>query len=544
MRLSNINFLAISVILATQLFPAFASGRTLSNKNIHSCDATEDKASAKKPKKNNSKTIKDHLRKPDISPKKPAKPTAKDIKEKLLPHFKTREQLIRERLAKLLQKPDPKISNASVKYRLDQIIKDARLLAHEAPSPKTKLTSLSLQMQTLYVRISRFPTDEKVDQYLFALRATARRTKAMRQDNAAAIGDFWLLSADLFDINRADLPLPERRRQMRQLMTQYLNTHRDGPATPAVQAAFLKLLRDDKNAKPIKPKTPGKKPKPKKPSNITNPKKPNVKAPTINLPKIPYTLDNKTEKDGIIRYHITSPVQSGRTTLRILLPDKDKLPHPDKPRRILYVLPVEATGKPDWGDGFKVVKKLNLHNKFGLIVVAPSFSQLPWYANHPSRLSVRQESYILGVIVPAIERLIGPNFKKRHLLLGFSKSGWGACHLILKYPNVFYAAAAWDAPLMVQDPNKYGMKIVFPTQKHFAPYYLPKRFVASADMLKKRNRIALLGYDNFQTEMKQAHNLLKKHNIPHIYSDGPKRKHHWEGGWVTDAVNALHQLSK
>ena len=51
--------------------------------------------------------------------------------------------------------------------------------------------------------------------------------------------------------------------------------------------------------------------------------------------------------------------------------------------------------------------------------------------------------------------------------IGFSKSGWGAFSLLLRHPEVFGRAAAWDAPLMLEQPNRYGMGAVFGSQENF-----------------------------------------------------------------------------
>ena len=57
-------------------------------------------------------------------------------------------------------------------------------------------------------------------------------------------------------------------------------------------------------------------------------------------------------------------------------------------------------------------------------IAAPSFSHLPWFADHPTNAKIAQESYLLQDILP---RLSG-----RILLLGFSKSGNGAVTLLLR----------------------------------------------------------------------------------------------------------------
>src|SRR5262249_3772713 len=127
---------------------------------------------------------------------------------------------------------------------------------------------------------------------------------------------------------------------------------------------------------------------------------------------------------GIITHTVTCPYQAGQTEIRVLLPDTME---PGKRYKVVYVLPVEAKAGAQYGDGLAAIKKLDLHNKHGFICVLATFSHLPWYADHPTDARIRQETYFLQVVLPFIEKtypaLPGPSGR---LLVGFSKSGWGA----------------------------------------------------------------------------------------------------------------------
>jgi len=213
---------------------------------------------------------------------------------------------------------------------------------------------------------------------------------------------------------------------------------------------------------------------------------------------------------------------------------------------VLYVLPVEAGDGTYWGDPLAEIKSHNLHNRFGLICVYPTFSQLPWYADHPEKAEIRQESYLLRVVLPAVEDrypvLPGP---KGRLLVGFSKSGWGALSLLLRYPDVFGRAAAWDAPLAVDRPVHFGMGEIFGTQQNFEEYRILGLLGQRAEVLGRTEgslrppRLVLLGYGNFRRDHQIAHNLMETLKIPHVYRDGPYRKHHWQSGWLPEAVQCL-----
>ncbi len=255
-----------------------------------------------------------------------------------------------------------------------------------------------------------------------------------------------------------------------------------------------------------------------------------------------------TDADGFTTYTVDSPRQAGPTELRILLPDDAgkaaiaAAPGKDvagaATLRVLYVLPVETGLGNRYGDGLAEVRKLGLHNRYRLICVEPTFSALPWYADHPTDPNCRQESYLIQDVLPFVERTFHiPADPNCRLLVGFSKSGWGAWSLLLRHPDIFAKAAAWDAPLVEARPAKYGMKDIFATQDNFEKYRITALLAAAAKQLKGRPaRLALHGYGGFHAQHQAARELMTKLQIPHDYRDGPARKHTWSSGWLADAV--------
>ena len=191
---------------------------------------------------------------------------------------------------------------------------------------------------------------------------------------------------------------------------------------------------------------------------------------------------------GGVRVHeVTSPYQRGTTEIRVLLPDAL-----DKARRypVVYVLPVEAGRERRYGDGLEEVRRRDLANEHGAIFVAPTFTDLAWYADHPTDEALRQETYFLDVVVPAVDaRYPTVATKEGRLLLGFSKSGWGAWSLLLRRPDLFGRAAAWDAPLELERSGPYGSGAIFGTQENFAKYELGPRLEARAELLKGAPRM-------------------------------------------------------
>lgn len=252
----------------------------------------------------------------------------------------------------------------------------------------------------------------------------------------------------------------------------------------------------------------------------------------------PTVSEAVTDEQGFRVHRVTSEFQRGETLLRVLVP---KQLEPGRRLKVLYLLPVEAGLERRYGDGLLEAKRLDLANRHQLICVAPMFSHLPWYADHPTDKAIRQESYFVKVVVPAIEKRY-PALAERdgRLLVGFSKSGYGAWTLLLRHSATFARAAAWDAPLMQTAPDRFGMGPIYGTQENFEHYRLDRLLRdRAADIRAERGRLIHLGYGNFRDHHRRAEALLNELQIPHVYADGPQREHTWQSGWLDEAVKAL-----
>jgi len=251
----------------------------------------------------------------------------------------------------------------------------------------------------------------------------------------------------------------------------------------------------------------------------------------------PHISEAKADDNGFLVHTVASDYQDGPTRIRVLLPGRL-----EKGRRylVLYVLPVEAGDGNHFGNGLQEVKKLGLHDQYGLICVLPTFARLPWYADHPDKAGIRQETYFLKVVVPFVEEKYSvlPRPEGR-LLLGFSKSGWGAFSLLLRHPDFFGKAAAWDAPLAMDGPGRFGSGEIFGTRENFQHYQVKKLLEDRAGKLGEGQRLALLAYGSFRDDHRAVHDLMERLKIAHEYRDGPKRQHDWHSGWVAEAVEFL-----
>jgi Putative esterase len=244
----------------------------------------------------------------------------------------------------------------------------------------------------------------------------------------------------------------------------------------------------------------------------------------------PASSNAKRADNGFVVYSVQSEFQAGTTQIFVRAPAKIT----GGPLLALYILPVEADDEKQWGDARAEVAKLDLANRYGVICVFPTFSHLPWFADHPSDPQIRQESYFLKVVLPFIERSypVGTDRYTR-ALIGFSKSGWGAWTLLLRHPDMFHKAAAWDAP-MTMDVPRYGMAPIVGTQENFERYRVTTLLRERGAQLGGEQRLMLTGWDFYRAQTQGARKLLQELKVPHVYRDGPQRRHHWNSGWMAD----------
>lgn len=255
----------------------------------------------------------------------------------------------------------------------------------------------------------------------------------------------------------------------------------------------------------------------------------------------------KDASTGIWSYALSSEFQSGPTQVRVILPEPLAT---GKRYPVLYILPVEPEGSFHYGDGLEEARKLNLANKHQVICVAPSFKVVPWYGNHPTDPKVRQEDFVVKALVPDIDRRSPTLADPEHRwLLGFSKSGWGACVLLLRHPAVFGYAATWDAPFLLNGENHgkewgpIGIKDVFGTKETFLVVLPPTLLAGQADALRPRSRLVVgVGVD-WKSHGVGMHELLEQKRIPHAYLPELLVQHRWDTGWLGPVADQLVDLA-
>jgi len=250
----------------------------------------------------------------------------------------------------------------------------------------------------------------------------------------------------------------------------------------------------------------------------------------------------KDTSKGIDIFTVSSPYTGGNNKIEVLLPEKIQ---EGKKYSVLYVLPVGGDFGGQYGDQIQEIKKSNLHNIYNLICVSMAFDTVPWYGSHATNKQIQHDLYIKTVVIPLIEKYYPASHEtKDRMLIGFSKSGWGAISLFLRNQDIFGFACSWDAPLMMDENNlKWGSAKHFGSKEHastYVPINLVKKY--AAELSKNPAKMVILGSSLYGKDTKAFHNLLEELKIPHVYNNDLKFKHHWESGWLPKALELLMTL--
>lgn len=230
---------------------------------------------------------------------------------------------------------------------------------------------------------------------------------------------------------------------------------------------------------------------------------------------------------------VQSRFQPGVRSVRLILPEAGR-----EVSDVVYVLPVEPAGHCKFGDPAALIEAMNLPARHGAAFAVPDFAQSPWYADHPSRPDIRQESHFLHGVCPAVDRAIGGQSRRR-MLLGFSKSGRGAWSLLLRHPQLFARALAWDAPLMQADVRFWEAPEIYGDQRNFDAYRPASLLEATHMGLGREPRLLMSGHVFYGRHHAQMHQLLERLDVPHLYQRRRYWRHSWREKWLQASTELL-----
>jgi hypothetical protein len=249
------------------------------------------------------------------------------------------------------------------------------------------------------------------------------------------------------------------------------------------------------------------------------------------------------DANGVESYNMSSNYNGyGPHVLRVLRPNT---PAPNTAHNFLFALPVEAEGGNNFGNAMETLRVLNAHNAYNVTIIEPSFPLPPWYADNPLDPNYRFESFMIMELQPWVKANLATTGQEKYWLLGFSKSGVGGLGLILKYPDLFTVAAAWDFPANMSTYAQFDASSNYGTEENFQNNYrLTSGFVnARKAPFLVNNRLWISGYNAFQPDLNDFDSLLTSLGIQHTNGVPSLVPHSWNTLWVPGALAGLSEAS-
>ncbi len=254
------------------------------------------------------------------------------------------------------------------------------------------------------------------------------------------------------------------------------------------------------------------------------------------------SLDNPSVNPGIRSYTVVSDYQKGPNKVEVLLPDDYSK---NKHYPVCYLLPVNTGVSGQWGSSIIEAKKANLQNQYDMIFVAPAYDTMPWFGDNPTRPEIRQNGYMLDVVVPFIDREFSTvKDAQGRFLIGFSKAGLGAWSLFLMHMDLFGQVAIFDSylgPPTEEQWTKWGFADTYGTRENYDRYDPLILLEKQKEVLQKGpQRITLIGGGpGVRIGVDLYHSKLEDDKIPFIYIQGSYMRHNWYSGWLPLAVAGM-----
>ena len=191
----------------------------------------------------------------------------------------------------------------------------------------------------------------------------------------------------------------------------------------------------------------------------------------------------------------------------------------------------------------------NVENQYNTTIIEPIFPMDSWYADNPTDATIDYNTFMSTILPQWVDSNFSTTGNEKSLLLGFSKSGYGALDLLLKNPTEFDAAAAFDFPGDMTSYNGFGTSSanVYGTQANFQNNY-----ELSASLINglkapftTQDRIWISEGPDYANQVADFNNLLTSQGVLDTFSTTQTGDAHtWTGGWVSGAVAGLFGLEQ
>jgi hypothetical protein len=207
--------------------------------------------------------------------------------------------------------------------------------------------------------------------------------------------------------------------------------------------------------------------------------------------------------------------------------------------KIIFVLPVQSLDQTSFGNGIDEVKELLDSNEIedNVLFIQPRFLVTPWYANHPSNVNIQQEDSTVELINIILAKYsMFPN--KKVYLLGYSKSGYGAVNIQLRYPSIVDGIFIWDAPVALDTFITSDMASVFDNVTYLQENYNMVDLLSTNSTSLEGKEIVVGGYKLWETLSKGFTDELTS-NYPSVnftLNETMDYNHTWNKEWVKELL--------
>lgn len=212
--------------------------------------------------------------------------------------------------------------------------------------------------------------------------------------------------------------------------------------------------------------------------------------------------------------------------------------------RAIYLLPALVRASEDVAP---IAVAAGIADSTGCVVIIPYIkdSRIPWYGMLAN--GTGDQHRVMACLPQAAQQHFGvAASRSSHMLLGYSKAGWGALSLLLRNPTIFGAAYAWDVPwslISTWPTPDYGQSLEFTTQAQMA-LYDPITLIGSLSspslaLLSDKKRIGIAGYHTFQSHQAAMQSALTAAGIPFDYLQSSAAGHSYSSGWLAAAAATL-----
>ena len=259
----------------------------------------------------------------------------------------------------------------------------------------------------------------------------------------------------------------------------------------------------------------------------------------------PHFVYEGIDADGAQLYDVTWNTSGLHPfAVRVLTPDH---PSTNYQHSFLYALPVEAgLAQSTYGSGLHELQQLDVQNQYNATIIEPIFPIDSWYADNPNDTSIDFETFMATFLPTWVESHFSTTGTEENLLIGFSKSGYGALDLLLKHPDVFNAAAAWDFPGDMTAYDTFGSS----SSADYGTEPISKTtigwIISLLTLGKGRSQLRIgsgfLRDHVFQNQVADFDALLTSDGVLHTLGMQTNDAHNWYGGWLSAAVTGLYGL--